>query len=95
MENDSIKEKFKNKFADFFELPKDVVLDVPRIALVGNLELNLENHRGVIEYDQEKVRIRIHKGQVIILGKELIIEELSKEEARITGYIKDINFKYY
>ena len=88
-------ESIKEKIANLFELPKDVVLDLPRISIIGNLELNIENHRGIIEYEQEIIRIRIQDGQVIISGKELIIESLTKSEVGIKGYIKDVTFKCY
>jgi len=91
----SLKEKLKNKFANLFELPKDVVLDLPHISMVGNIEFHLENHKGIIEYEENLIRIRIHKGQVLISGKELMIEELTKVEVKIKGHIQDVIFKYH
>lgn len=84
----------KEKFANLFDLPKDVVMDLPRIFTIGNLELKLENHRGIIVYEKELVKVRIYDGQVIISGQELMIERLTKEEIRIKGQIKDITFNY-
>ncbi|MCK8824456.1 sporulation protein YqfC [Fuchsiella alkaliacetigena] len=90
----SLSDKFKNKFADVFELPKDVVLDEPRIFMLGNFELNLENHCGIIEYGRELIRIRIYQGQLVILGEELIIKKLTKETVEINGQITNVEFKY-
>lgn len=87
-------EELKNKFAELFEMPKDTVLDAPRISMVGNMELVLENHRGIIEYTEEKIRIRINNGQVVISGAELIIEDLTKQTVNIKGQIIDISFKF-
>lgn len=38
----------RSELADFFELPKDILLDLPRLTLLGNLRLVIENHRGLI-----------------------------------------------
>ncbi|ADL12157.1 sporulation protein YqfC [Acetohalobium arabaticum] len=87
-------EELKNKFAELFEMPKDTVLDAPRISMVGNMELTLENHRGIIEYTEDQVRIRINSGQVVISGAELIIADLTKQTVNIKGQIIDISFKF-
>ncbi|MBM7623155.1 sporulation protein YqfC [Sporohalobacter salinus] len=89
-----ITEKIKNKFADFFEMPKDIVLDAPQISMIGNMDLVLKNHRGIIEYTQEKIRVRINKGQVVICGEELIIANLTKEMVSVKGQIVDVSFKF-
>ena len=33
---------FKEIISDMFELPKDVVMDLPRMTLVGNIQVYLE-----------------------------------------------------
>ncbi|MGM0471622.1 MAG: sporulation protein YqfC [Bacillota bacterium] len=95
MSESKLGDRLKNKFAEFFEMPKDVVLDMPRISLIGNLELRLENHRGVIEYQQSKIRIRIYKGQVVIVGEGLVIELLTKQSIKVAGEIVDLTFKFH
>ena len=45
---------FKKIISDPFEPPKELVLDLPRMTMVGNVQFYLENHRGVIAYDQER-----------------------------------------
>ena len=34
------------------DLPKDLVLNLPRITLVGDLQLVIENHRGIEDFDE-------------------------------------------
>lgn len=90
-----ITDRFKKKFAELFEMPKDVALDAPRISMIGNMELILENHRGIIEYNQEQLRVRINKGQLVISGTELVIADLTAEMIKIEGQIIDIGFKFH
>ncbi|RYD03384.1 hypothetical protein N752_19595 [Desulforamulus aquiferis] len=44
------------------------MLDLPKIVLVGNLQVFIENHRGIVEYNSDKVRIKVGDGEVGIIG---------------------------
>ena len=47
----------KNKLTEQAALPKDVVLGLPILTVTGTSEFVLENHRGILEYTEEKIRI--------------------------------------
>jgi len=79
--------------ADFFELPQEIILDLPRITLVGNMQLYIENHRGVISYNQNEVRLSVNKGEVIIRGEGLQIENLLEEELLIKGMLESLSYE--
>lgn len=79
--------------ADFFELPQEIILDLPRITLVGNMQLYIENHRGVISYDENEVRLSVNKGEVIIRGEGLQIENLLEEELLIKGALESLSYE--
>ena len=40
------------------ELPQDIVLGVPILTMQGNTELLIENHRGLLQYDTDEIRVR-------------------------------------
>lgn len=82
---------FKEVIADFFELPHEVLLDLPRITLVGNVQLYIENHRGVIAYDENQVRLAVKGGEIVVSGEELHIKNLLEEELLIKGLIKGLS----
>lgn len=87
------KKRLRNSLADFFELPKEVVLNVCQINIVGNIQLHLENHRGVIEYTEEIVRISVNNGEVIVRGRDLRIKNLLSEEIFIEGKFDAVEFE--
>ncbi|TDX51067.1 sporulation protein YqfC [Orenia marismortui] len=87
------KDKAKEVFAKVFELPQEVVLNLPRISLTGNLQIEIENHRGIIKYNSDFIKVRVYHGQIIIKGEKLIIESLEKDILRIEGKITDLSFK--
>ncbi|NLG86210.1 MAG: sporulation protein YqfC [Firmicutes bacterium] len=82
--------RFGKKVAEFLEIPQDIVLDLSRITLVGNIEVTLENHRGIIEYSSDRLRLALPQGELIISGEELILVSLAQEEIVIRGRIKSL-----
>ena len=81
------KKNWRGTVADLFELPQEVLLNLPRLTLVGNMQLIVENHRGIIEYTEKRIRISAHSGEIIITGKDLTLKSLYREELFIEGEI--------
>jgi sporulation protein YqfC len=77
----------KEKITEFFDLPREIVYDLPKVTLVGQIQLLMENHRGVIEYTAEKVRIAINAGELEITGQGLCIRNISRDDIAIEGDI--------
>ena len=85
-------EKIKKNIADALELPQDIVLDLPKITMVGNLQLCVENHKGIIEYTNNQIRIYTKLGILRVLGKNLLLKNIVLEEIVIVGEIKQVEF---
>lgn len=83
---------FKNEISETLELPKEITLDLPKITLVGNLQLNIENHKGIIEYNTQRIRISSNSGMIKIIGQNLYIKTIIKEEIIITGEINSFEY---
>ncbi|BCV25639.1 MAG TPA: sporulation protein YqfC [Firmicutes bacterium] len=80
------------RLADLLEIPEDIVLDLPRVTLVGNLQLVMENHRGIVEYGPERVRLALAQGELVVSGSDLALVSLSEEEIIVEGQISRIEF---
>lgn len=91
---DGRKKKWRQNLADLFELPREIILNLPRLTVIGNVQCYLENHRGVIEYTDEKVRVSVNGGEIIILGGNLVIRYLANEEIAIEGNIETVNYEF-
>jgi len=92
LRNKGEKGELQRKVSDFLDLPKDTFVDLPRITLVGNIQLYVENHYGIIEYSQGVIRISSSRGEIVITGSELLIETILAEEISIVGKIEEIKF---
>lgn len=80
------KKRWKAKLVDFFGLPREVVLDLPRLVMLGNSRMVVENHRGLLEYTEETVRIKTARdNEIKITGKDLNLLYMVKEELGLAG----------
>jgi sporulation protein YqfC len=82
----------KKGIADLLELPRDIVLDLPKVTLIGNLQLYIENHKGIIEYSTGIVRINTKSGILVVTGSDLTIRTIVVEEIILVGRIDKVEF---
>ncbi len=80
----------QQKIAHYLDIPKEIILDLPKITLIGDIQLYIENHRGIIEYSSKKVRISVAIGELEIGGEQLVIRHITREEMYLDGRIKSI-----
>ena len=79
--------------AHFLELPKELVMGLPRITVLGNIQMNVENHRGIIEYTSERVRIATNIGELWVTGTDLALRTIFPEEIAVDGQIHSITLE--
>jgi sporulation protein YqfC len=82
----------KERFAELLELPKELVLDRPKLTLVGNCDIMIENYKGVLEYGSDRLRINTGSGIVRITGSGLLIREITSEDIIVSGTIHSLEF---
>ncbi len=88
----NFKKNFRSSLADAFELPKEILLDLPRVTLVGNVQMYVQNHKGVVEYSDNVIRVSISGGELIIKGEDLTIKNIYSEEIFINGLINHLEY---
>ena len=82
----------RKNMTEALELPKEILLNLPLISLVGREEVTIENYRGILEYSEEIVRIGTAAGVLRLQGKGLCLKQLSAECMVVTGKIDELRF---
>ncbi len=77
-------------FAEALEVPEELALDLPRITLLGNISLEVENHKGIISYSAREVRLRVSDGYLIARGNGFKLRSISKMDATLEGEINNL-----
>lgn len=87
-----ISRKLRNMTSDVLDLPQDVIFDLPRVIMIGNLQLYVENHRGVRSFTGDKLSLDLSVGRLEIAGRDLVIRAILSEEVFIEGTIEDVRY---
>lgn len=87
------RKKLQESIADFFELPKELLCNLPRITLIGDIQMLLENYGGIIEYNDQLLRLKIKEGEVVVTGKNLKIKNFLYNELLIEGNIISVEYR--
>jgi sporulation protein YqfC len=88
--------KWRNKVQKWFvqhsDMPADVIMDLPRITMIGRLHIYIENHKGVLAFSKEELRLSMKQGQLLIIGQEFILKTILPEEILLEGSIRKVEF---
>ncbi|NLY44277.1 MAG: sporulation protein YqfC [Clostridiaceae bacterium] len=82
----------KEKVSEILELPREVVLNAPRMVFIGNKDVTIENYKGIIEYNDTVVRINTNTHMLRITGQDLEIKNITSEEIILSGIIYTVEF---
>ncbi len=72
------------------ELPADVLMDLPRITLVGQIHIYIENHKGLLAFSDTEIRVLLKQGQMLVRGEGLVIKVILPEELVLEGKINQV-----
>ena len=78
--------------AELFDLPADVVAGLPRLELVGNRQLYLEHHTGLLAYSDTRIDANTPFGVLRVRGQRLTLLAMTGEERRVGGKIDGVEW---
>ncbi len=76
----------------FAELAKDLAIELPRITLVSNSGLTVENYKLIKAFDSNQVLLTFERYNMLITGTNLIIESFTPARINICGSISRIEY---
>jgi len=84
------RQKLTRWITNTIELPPDVMMDLPRITMVGQLHIYIENHRGLLTFTDTELRLLLKQGQLLIKGEAFVIKTILPEEILLEGKIDQV-----
>ncbi|AIF43392.1 sporulation protein YqfC [Virgibacillus halodenitrificans] len=76
----------------YLAFPSDIMLELPRITVVGQIHVYIENHKGLATYSESELKLKMNKGYVKITGSSFVLKMMLPEEILLEGEIRDITF---
>ncbi|WP_418921847.1 sporulation protein YqfC [Clostridium ganghwense] len=83
----------KENVAQKLDLPRDVVLNIPKITITGNNEIIIENHKGIIIFEEKEIKINSNVGVISIKGEGLEILFIGGSTIILGGKFKGVIYE--
>lgn len=98
--NEKIEQKKRNSerltyleaISETLALPQEILAGAPIMNIQGRNSLLLENYKKVLEYSDTVIRIQTKLYYVSIIGNDLKIQYYTKDEMRVDGVFRSIEF---
>jgi len=90
MKRKNVSKRIKNKFLEISDLSEELTKGLSKMVLLGNKEFLIENYKGIVEYENHRIRVNTTSGEISIEGENLIINEIEDDELLVKGKIKAI-----
>ena len=74
------------------DLPADALAGVDRVEIIGDGELRMGPHRGILAYGPEEIHISGGSIVVLVRGSGLELRAMTPEELLVTGTITAVEF---
>ena len=86
-------EKAREIFTEKLDLPNDVILNLPKITIVGNTEITIENHKGIILFERNIIKINTKVKVINIEGENFEILYIGDSTITISGKFKSVGYE--
>ena len=85
---------FGKIFTEILKLPEDLIYKDALVTLLGCYQLRIENYQNLLEYQTDKIVLRVYKSKLVITGRKLEIISYTNDEMYISGEIYGVFYEY-
>ncbi len=80
--------------ADFFEVPQNIVWDIPVFTIRGKHEIEIIGCTGILTYDSQRIVLSIGRGResFCVTGDSLILSDFREKVLYVRGNIRTASF---
>lgn len=75
------------------ELPAEAAVGAAKLTVTDGRRALVENHRGLLEYGAEQIRVSTGRGQIILRGSDLTLSGMSGKELLISGKLQSAEWE--
>ena len=84
--------ELRNRMADMFDLPADLVAGLAHLELLGDRQFFLEGHDGILAYSDQQIDVSVGGTVLRIRGAGLELRSMTDTELRIRGRIDALEY---
>lgn len=87
--------KTRENIASHLDLPRDILLNIPKINILGDNEITIENHKGIILFEEDQIKVNSNVGLISIFGKNFEILFIGGNTLTISGKFVSVVYEGY
>ena len=87
--------KARENIASHLDLPRDVLFNIPKINILGDNEITIENHKGIILFEEDQIKVNSNVGLISIFGKNFEILFIGGNTLTISGKFVSVVYEGY
>ena len=84
--------EIRNKISRKLNIPEDVLEGLPVVTITGKREAYVENYKGIIEYEENCIKIQTKICRLTFTGKNLEISYYTNVDMKISGELESIRY---
>ncbi len=82
-----------SRLDNLFDIPQEISTNNPKVTIIGFEQMLIENHKGILEYEDYFIRLNTYIGIININGFNLKLEEMTTDDILVTGKIDSVDFE--
>lgn len=75
------------------DIPAEALTGVTKFTVTGRRQVFIENHKGIINYDENTVTISCEGYRLNIRGDDLRLDGMNRNDMLLTGRILSVEFE--
>ncbi|MCK9479966.1 MAG: sporulation protein YqfC [Firmicutes bacterium] len=83
----------REKIMEMLEMPKEVILDIPKLTVYNDNQLTVENYSGILEYGEQYIRLKTPDKTIIVSGNNLELRTITDVDVLIEGKVEKIEYE--
>ena len=87
------KKRKESRLDRILEIPRELSTNIPKVTILGFEQVLIENHKGILEYQDYFIRLNTYIGIININGFNLKLEEMTSDDVIVKGKIDSVDFE--
>ncbi|MBR3292821.1 MAG: YabP/YqfC family sporulation protein [Oscillospiraceae bacterium] len=79
--------------AERLQLPEEAISGAVKLTAVGDRRLLIEQHKGLLEYSGETIRVSTGRGQIVLHGANLEMDAMNQTELLVCGRLQSLEWE--
>ena len=83
----------KDVMIDKLDMPREIVKNSYRVIIEGDEFITIENHKGIVKFDNNEVILRVESGLFKLSGNNFIIVYISGKTLKLKGIFRGVSYE--